>query len=375
MAGTRKTILSEQKSRPSRSLYVNLDEAHKKIPILSQISMYQPAINKQHQKRFFQAVVDDDIENIKNFLDEYPILLLDKPRTECVIESKYTWRKFNVRNENALTIAAKLSKDHEVLTTLLFYLNKIKNHKIVKEAKAEFLSNWALCGHKEEKARFDIPDEYTTILQKMIDVFKEETFPNGVKAGSAFSYQTEVALHQFREKLLPENPITLDKSIKIELFLYAAHKVFDDNFNSFDNCAALRTRGEKGVFRARTAYCIYVIGFIQSLLTPQLGRELCEGLLAIVKQKGEISPQAHSLKLMQGESFYRSSPSSLEGLGGKYHCSLVGHAEDSWSLGWLEILEKRYLTKTVTMRKILTAPTAKLSLENGLNMLRNLFKK
>lgn len=284
-------------------------------------SLYQPALTKQHlhlQQQFLQAVVDDRIEEVKSILNIHPGLLLDAPKQKLEIESQYTWQRFNLEGENALTIAAK-RRQLEMLESLMPYVDKLQNQKLAGEIKADVLSKWPFYEHKEEKNEFHIPAEYITDLKAMIEVFKNETFPNGTGDEAKLSDTTEIALQQFRNKILPENAVTLAESVQVELLLYAAYKIYDDG--DFD---VLKDSDKQSAYRR------YIHGFIQSLLSPKDAEKWCEGLVSIIAEQREISERARSLKLIGGENFYRSTWDSFSGLGGRYFC---GGGGEFWRTG------------------------------------------
>jgi len=314
------------------SRFLNLEKDHKTSAVvttscLQLYRLYQPALTKQHlqlQQQLLQAVVDDQIETVKSILDIHPALLLDTPKQKLEIESKYTWQRFNLEGENTLTIAAK-RRQLEMLGSLMPYVDKLQDQKLAEEIKADVLSKWPSYEHKEKKNEFYIPAEYIADLEAMIEVFKNETFPNGSGVEEKLSDKTKIALQQFRNKILPENAVTLAKSVQAELLLYAAYKIYDDYLDALGY-------GDK-----RRAYCRYIIGFIQSLLSPKDAEKWCEGLYYGIEQKQVIiSERARSLKLVGGEDFYRSSWDSFSGLGGKYLCEAP-----RWRRGSGEAVEVR----------------------------------
>jgi hypothetical protein len=141
----------------------------------------------------------------------------------------------------------------------------------------------------------------------MITVFTQETFTEN-KCCAA----TDDALSQFRDMLLPEHAVNLDNYFDIELLLYAAYKLYDDRFDDFQN------------WKQRDAFCIGVIGFIQSLVTPETAKIFCEGLYYVVEENRKISDRATALKLLGGEFFYRSPLDSRVGLGFDFICGFGG---------------------------------------------------
>jgi hypothetical protein len=141
------------------------------------------------------------------------------------------------------------------------------------------------------------------------------------------------ALSQFRDMLLPEHAVNLDNYFDIELLLYAAYKLYNDRFNDFQH------------WQQRDAFCIGVIGFIQSLVTPETAKIFCEGLYYVVEENRKIKARATLLKLLDEESFYHSSRESRSGLGFDFICEWRGGAgrNSSSHVSMTEILWKSYV--------------------------------
>jgi hypothetical protein len=174
------------------------------------------------------------------------------------------------------------------------------------------------CWHEYEfytENKIVIPDEYATILNELINVFSQETFPNSAaKWGyGQLSEETEGALKDFFNRLLPEGPTRLDEHLDPELLLYAAYSGYENHFRRFKN------------WDQRDAFCIRVIGLVQSVLSPESAEIFCEGLKNVIENRIKISVNAVALKLSGGESYYRSSRESVSGLGFRY---LIG--EGRW---------------------------------------------
>jgi hypothetical protein len=336
--------------------YLNLNKDHKmsaRLPLVcvKYYSMYQPPLKEKHLqllRELLQAVVDSKIDTVKKILDVYPDLLLVKPKQKLVIESQYTWQKFNVENENALTIAAK-RRQFKMLEILLHYVNKLQDQDLIMNTKADVLKKWPTYEHKGEKGKFDIPHEYVTEINRMISVFKKETFPNGKKIGAKLSDETEVALRQFLDKILPEDSVTLDNSIKPELFIYAAFKIYNDNCSEWQD-------------RKKSAFCRPIIGILQSLIPPEEAEKWCENLVGVVGHGMVISPRAKSLKLNGGIDFYRSSRDSFSALGGEYFCGILGERDAGFLrlfhlLGGQNSLEQHWNQKTAALQKLCIVQT------------------
>lgn len=66
-----------------------------------------------------------------------------------------------------------------------------------------------------------------------------------------------------------------------------------------------------------------VIGFIQSLLSPEDAKVFCQGLYDVVEKGKEINESAACLCLVGEKSFYRDDRQVGTGLGFKYLCGAM----------------------------------------------------
>jgi hypothetical protein len=299
----------------------------------------QTVLDKKRQQKFLQAVLDDDRMMVKKLLGRYPQLLHAVPPKNMVLESRCTWQKFIA--EDALSMAVK-RKQIEMIQLLLSYNDKPEQ--------TAALSAWSFYEMKinaNEEEEIVIPPAYVDIIQSMMTVFTQETFTENKCCAT-----TEDALSQFYEMLLPEHAVRFDGYFDIELLLYAAYKMYDDHFDDFLN------------WEQRNAFCIRVIGFIQSLLSPETAKIFCAGLYYVVEENRKISDRATSLKLLGGESFYRLSRESRAGLGFYFIADWVGFwsptvrrgaAYDAlrWGAG---VLEKLCRAKATNFRNFMLRP-------------------
>ena len=296
------------------------------------ISLVEQEILEKIMPVFLQAVVDDDREKVKALLEEYPQLLLVKPGENypnLVIESKLTWQQFYA--EDALTMAVK-RKQIKMIELLLPYYDKLEQTEDVIKAKEEALAAWK--PYKIQKNEIVIPQEYAALAQSLIDVFKEETFPNGVPGANgiamnvALSEETELALSSLLNILVPKKAVKLDEHIDEELLLLALYQAYIENFAAFNND-----------WNKLDALCIRLMGLTQSALIPETGEIICEGLIDIVTaiQNGEvkeISPDASAHRLKSGKDLYRSSRDSRSGSGFDFLCDIyAGGGPTAWPVG------------------------------------------
>ena len=277
-------------------------------------SIFKQPLNESGYKILAQAVIDDDRVTMKKLLDRYPSLALFTPSKSIEIESQLTWQRFYL-TENILTIAAK-RKQIEVLEFLHSYCDQINSTDNVDTmaSRSEALSAWTfyeMQTNEKGKEEIVIPKKYADYAQELINVFKKETFPGG-----KLSDATEVARVSLFDRLLPEKAQKLDDYFDPELLLLAVYRAYRDNFTSFNYN-----------WNQLDAFCIRVIGLIQSVQTPGTAKIICEGLDDVVaaEEKGikkEISTRAMEHKLKGGHPFYRSSRDSLTGLGSDYFAGI-----------------------------------------------------
>jgi hypothetical protein len=135
------------------------------------------------------------------------------------------------------------------------------------------------------------------------------------------SDKSEFAIKRLFDQLLcPKKAVKLDNHIDVELLLLAVYKAYEDNFNRFQN------------WQQQDAFCMRVIGLIQSVLTPETAKMFCEGIFDVAKSIGptraitevRISDLAKQYKVRGRESFYHSSRDSQRGLGFEFLCGSLG---------------------------------------------------
>ena len=307
------------------------------------------------EQKLCQAVIDDDRKRVKQILDSKPDLLLKKSPQNFMIESQLTWQRLIA--EKPAVMAAKRNQ-LEILKIILPYYDKLldaaKNEpekEAIKNAKVEAIAAWR--NHPTQKNAQDedeivIPAEYSDYIKSLIATFSQETFPNGNDqyGYGKLSVNTEFALEELFNKLLPEKAVKLDY-LDVELLLLAAYKTYVDHFNTFQN------------WDQRDAFAIRVVGLILTVLPPEKAKIYCEGLddmVAALKAGKEvkISDQASLHKLKSGHSFYRSSRYSKEGQGFSFLSGIFarggrcgGMGEDGWVGGaggrglWISYLEQQ----------------------------------
>ncbi len=258
------------------------------------------------------AVIDDKREKVAKILKLHPEFLLKTPHRAHLryIESQYTWQKFYV--ESPLKIAL-IRNQVEMIKVMVPYLQQLPQEEV--------MAQWA-------QAEAVISQQKTTY-----------DFDALIAAINTGGQDMEEALQAFRDMVLPQDPVTLNDYYNIEALLLAAYQAYADKFNDFAD------------WLQRIIFCVRVIGFLQSLVTPEVAQVFCEGLYSVVEGGQAISNRARSLKLklwtVQGgtTNFYRSNNRSLAGLGFEY-LSHVGVAEYDSVLESTTLLEKLCRAKT-----------------------------
>lgn len=311
-------------------------------------SRIQSSLNELGHKKLVQAVIDGDRKMVKTLLDSHPSLVLVTPAKAMVIKSKKTKQKFYIE-EDVVTIAAR-RKQKKMIRLLLSYRDNLEQTDIVKQTRKKALSAWSFYEmriNEQGKEEIVIPNEYASYAQYLINVFREEDFSNG-----SLSERAESALLFLCNLLLPKKAIKLDDYLDPELFLLAIYKAYKDNIATFNSN-----------LEQLDAFCILVIGLIQSVLTPETAEIFCEGFSKVMsaKEKGtkkKISQDAKDHKLLDGKPFYRSG--LHDGIRSSYYVGIFGRsliASRPW-VGWrgCEVLEKHCQAKATSFRDLMKKP-------------------
>lgn len=285
-------------------------------------TLFQPCLDKT---ALLQAIIDDNRQRVIRILNEKPWLLLQNIKNDREIKSKLTWQKFKLaQHENPLAIAAK-RKQIEMVNLLLPYYERLaeddqlneKSRQYAKNAKEAGLNAWSfyeIRKNARHKKEIVIPTEYTALINNLINLFTSEYISPDRKyftqlPFTKLSEDIENAMRSLLNLLVPKTAVELDNHIDVELLLLAAYQLYRQKFHHFAS-------GEQ-----RDAFCIRVIGLIQSALSPETAKMYCEGFYGVVYHNRPIRDHAASLKLSDGHSFYRANRKSLSGLGGKYLCA------------------------------------------------------
>ena len=282
--------------------------------------------------RLLHAVVNDDRKTVREMLDLNPELLLLSPHENCVIENQHTWQKFYA--EDALAMAVKL-RQRKMTELLLPYFDKCEQTADVIAVRTNAFSTWrpyetVKNGNEDEIV---IPNEYEKLAELLIQVFRDEPFPNRYPVLSngnidntilwnvALSDPTEFALSCLLHRLVPKGAVKLDEHMDVELFLLAVYRAYVKHFASFNDD-----------WRKLCAFSIRVPGLIQRALSLETGEDICAGLELVVtamKTGAAVKYPGHAIehKLASGESLYcAAGRENREGCGFEFFVSLWARA-------------------------------------------------
>jgi hypothetical protein len=259
----------------------------------------------------FNAVIEDNRLVAERILKENPKLALMIEKRPSVLESPHTFQRFDLKGLSPLKVACQ-RRQLEMVKILLPAANQYIQSLKEEEAKHQQEQGQATTPEKTAKAltkakdqikittaaeereealkawkpyetqlnadgkeEIIIPREYNDLINALIDAFISEDFPNGTNTNLPLSEKTETVLTAFRAELLPQDPETLKSlamkpdSFDPELLLLAAYSAYDKRFDGF--------QGNQGEHQ-REHFCVKVIGYIQSILSPETAKVFCEGL-------------------------------------------------------------------------------------------------
>jgi len=256
-----------------------------------------------------QAVLDDHREQARKIINTNPNLLCI-PLPNVIIESKFTFQRFY--DVSPLMIAVK-RRQIEMMKLMIECCDQSLEVKQATLAKSKILFAGSLYPtqlNAEGKEEIVIPPNYAKFAKELIDVFSEEGF-----VGGKLNEKTTLALQLLFNTLLPNEAVKLEDYLDVELFLLALYQAYYDHFNTFQN------------WDQRDAFCIRVIGLVQSVLSPETAKIFCEGLDDVVTalsngKERKLSEQALKHLLKDGTAFYRLSRYSQAGQGANFLCGI-----------------------------------------------------
>lgn len=275
-------------------------------------TLFRPDLNAL---MLMQAVIDNKKIIVEGLLNKHPYLLLKKPIKE--IESKLTWQRF--LPEKPLKIAIKRGQT-QMIKKLLPYFYELEKLGFVENGEKEALTQWdeAIIEMNQQRREYD--------FKRLMDIISKEDFIRG-----DLSKKTQDELDIFRNTLLSND-------FDIKQLLIAAHETYRD---------ALRPMLSE---KQRFFYCIQVIGFLQSLLSPENAPVLCQGLKQVIDEYCPIDKMAESYQLVKINPvipFYRESRDSQSGLGSEWYVGSMGGA---WSS--MPIFSNNIINQIARLKKL-----------------------
>src|SRR5579871_1541374 len=328
-------------------------------------------------KQLLQAMLDHYPLKASSILASYPEFLFEKPEDYNIreIESQFTWLRYLTAGESVFSIAQKLLLVDMLKIMFPHYLKQLDDTQHVSDTKHAVLAleqQWILPEtpspeeeKKIEKAQEMLQEQYTRdyLLAPLTAIAADTTIQVGWEENPEtkryeariehISPATQKALDNFRAELF--KPKTIQDCVDINQLIIATYHAYDSHFKRFQN------------WHQRDAFAILVIGFIQSLVAPSLGKVYCEDLYGVVYNRKKISPRAESLMLIDGRSFYRANRDSISGQGFNFLCSIYSggwsrdmRASGGCGAGWVCALEnyvKQMYQSVTALRSACTSGT------------------
>lgn len=317
-------------------------------------SVLKEDLNKRALKQLLQAVIEDDEQTVTCILKLKPHFLLIEPANLGIkeIENKRTGQRF--LTEKVFIMAQKLQRPKT--TNILFrHFDNVERIKMPHEAKgnekkdgqSELLKQWIFpVDHEEQKHWSEqlkislnrhtifIQDHFIQLIEilasdKSIQIkeLNHEEKDNQEVLILNPSKETVLALKAFRNMLLPEEAVAIDKYFDIVYLLvsachvYVSHSNFMLKYPNDNNDLMYKTYNPKKIFYqdnySMAVYRNCVIGFIISLLDPEIQKKL--HLLMLDKPGLDID-----------ELYYRKPKGSVVGPGFTFPCNLMNFTKERW---------------------------------------------
>ena len=300
---------------------------------------------------FLSAIIDDNRDAVTEMLMQCPELLLLDPQQFMIkpIQSQYTWQTFKPMNPLVFALARNQVEMIKVMKPFM--------DQLVEQGSDEKIQ--ALWQQAEQIRKIQQHRAKSFNFKQLIEVLSHETFANGTGMQNPLSEATENALKEFRNTVLPQANITPFNYYDIEQLLLTAMQAYDTHFDDF---------GGEHQWDRRDQYWVKVIGFIQSLLSPEDAKVWCEGIYYVANDTDrQISERAAVLFFRGAQNFYRSSSDDLRGLGRTFAGGGLGEcwaAFDVVSGGWVAsvcriyVKQKQDTLQTYTEASAATKPVA-----------------
>ena len=311
--------------------------------------LFQPDLYKVAGRLLWQSVIDDDRELIIKILKCYPSLLcattqkiLTNSEMPKGIQSQLTWQIFDIRDETPLSFAIK--RNQVKVVELIVKAIENTGNQLTAEQRQTIMQQWentkvsltsvsqkAPAAAEETGAWKLTPQQRSAqfYFQSLTAVIKQEKFLNGLDG--PLSEATEIALETFRQTVLPKDPVLLDAYYDVEQLLIHAYQAYVVNFKQFQN------------WEQRDLFCVKVIGYIQSLLPPEVARVFCENVSCMVTGK---------LQLWDSKYFYRPGVNVSVGLGFTFLFNGTGLEFIQYLWPAIDFLQHHVTQKTTELGKL-----------------------
>jgi hypothetical protein len=280
-------------------------------------AFFQPLVLQRMLKSFLQAVVDDDRNTVQATLDSRPELLLENFENRPAIESQLTWQVFTA--EPVVKILIKRGQI-EMLKCILPYFEKLERKGALVQAKHYVLKQIEQA-HEEmqQQPLLDLDALVTQITDGLDEITIGDMtshiidkFNGGIPERPVTEWTGErlkEKIQSFRDTLLPQKAVSLSNYYNIELHLYASIAASEQLYQleGFDNM------GQN--LSIAVYYQMMVVGFLQSLVNPELAKTIQAGIEEVLD--GKTTAEASQLKPKNPhsqEDYYREKESE-EGLG------------------------------------------------------------
>lgn len=263
-------------------------------------------------KKLIESILDNNISEVKVILDKYPELLIYNQFQNLEVQSKCSWHKFYA--EKPLTMVTHPNRKQLVMMRILLpYFYKLEQKGILKSARDEILSQWVFPDSYDLLAD---TNSYQIYIEWLVHLFSRESFPHGFNM-DRLSDTTENALNELYRMLLPTNTIKLDDYVDVEQLLYITCKTFKDRWKDF------------GTWNHREAFCIRVIGLLQSLVSRETAHIIRSGFAKIFIYKDKTIPTDTDgpIVFSTGETFFHKSPTARSGIGYQFMSDWSGQAD------------------------------------------------
>ncbi len=233
-------------------------------------------VNPEAMRNLLQAIVDDNKKAAQFILTNNPELLLVDPQAIGItsVTSKKVGVEFKAETPFVMAQNGRLLG---MIKTILPCFSML-----VPEGDTEAFEQWKISSEEEQKKSEELLKENMAFFQKMIDAIQA----NKMDAYSLYS--------EFKQRLSPEGPVSIAYYHQNEQLLYAARKIYNENF--------LKLSTDQ-----RNFYATKIMARLQKKLSPEFAKIHCAGIYEVAINEGKITELAENCQLKDGSSFYSAS--------------------------------------------------------------------